>query len=277
MIMSLCSDKSSDPSAAGVSTLALALAALWPSERLLLEADPSGGDALFRLTRAEGGLLYPEPTLLSLAADARAGLDPATLPDYAQPTRPGVAVIVAPPTVAAMAPTARLWPAITTAATAWTGTVLADLGRLYPGHPAAAALLPASSLVLLVTRADVAGLYRLRERVTELAAQLAPAEHGETRLLVVPRVPAARRREAAAQVGELLGALGSPALVAEVIPDDPKSAAALSRGLVGRRERRRPLARAVDTLIATIGPATVTQPSAVPDASVVAAAEGRTG
>ncbi len=116
MIVSVCADKASSPSAAGVSTLALALGMAWPADRLVLEADPSGGDALFYLPHADGGLLHPEPTLLSLTADARAHLDPRSLPDYAQPTSLGVPVILGPPTPEAFAPTGPLWPRLDEAA-----------------------------------------------------------------------------------------------------------------------------------------------------------------
>ncbi len=45
MIVSVCADKG----AAGVTTLATVLAMVWPTERVLLEADCSGGDLAFRL------------------------------------------------------------------------------------------------------------------------------------------------------------------------------------------------------------------------------------
>ena len=232
MIVSVCADKASSPSAAGVSTLALAVGMVWPGDRLVLEADPSGGDVLFYLPHADGGLLHPEPTLLSLTADARAHLDPRSLPAYAQPTSLGVPVILGPPTPESFAPAGPLWPRLAEAAAGWDGVVLADLGRLHPRHAAAAALLPLSHAVVLLTTADVVGLYRLRERVTVLAGQLvpAPAPDAASRLLVAVRTTRSQRRQAMMQVAALLDSIGSPALLAGVVLDDARAATAIKAG-----------------------------------------------
>jgi hypothetical protein len=149
-----------------------------------------------------------------------------------------------------------VWPRLAEAAARWDGMVLADLGRLHPRHPAAAALLPLSQAVVLVTRADVAGLYRLRERVAGLAAQLA-APPGETpRLLVVVRTPRAQRRIALAQVAALLDSVGSPALLVGAVVDDDRGAAAISSGQpprhrLSRAELLRSAQQLTDALYAT--------------------------
>jgi hypothetical protein len=239
MIVSVCADKASSPSAAGVSTLALALGMVWPADRLVLEADPSGGDALFHLPHADGGLLHPEPTLLSLTADARAHLDAQSLPAYAQPTSLEVPVIVGPPTPEAFAPAGPVWPRLAEAATSWDGLVLADLGRLHPRHVAAAAFLPLSHAVVLLTRADVAGLYRLRERVALVASQLAPAADAASRLVVAVRTPRSQRRQAETQVTALLDSIGSPASLAGVVLEDTRAATAISAGTSPAQRRTR--------------------------------------
>ena len=235
--MSVCADKASSPSAAGVSTLALALGMAWPADRLVLEADPSGGDALFHLPHADGGLLHPEPTVLSLTADARAHLDPQSLPAYAQPTSLGVPVILGPPTPEAFAPAGPLWQRLAEAAVGWDGVVLADLGRLHPKQAAAAALLPLSHAVVLLTTSDVTGLYRLRERVVMLASQLAPAPDAASRLVIAIRTTRSHRHQAITQVAALLDSIGSPASVAGAVLDDPRAAAAIR---AGTRPRQRP-------------------------------------
>lgn len=238
VIVALCADKGGAAVALGVSTVTVALARQWPGERLVLEADPSGGDGLFRLTRVDGSPLHPEPTLLSLAADARNGLDPHALPAYAQPTGIGVNVIVSPSTAEASTPLGRLWPALAEAASAWTGTVLADLGRLGPTHAAAAAVLPRADVVLLLVRADVAGLYRLRDRVSSLAAQLAPTGTDTPRLAVTVRAARSERARAVAQVQELLDSVGSPVPIAGVVVDDESTAARIwTETVVSRRGR----------------------------------------
>lgn len=254
MIVSVCADKASSPSAAGVSTLVLALATAWPSDRLVLEADPSGGDALFHLPHAGGGLLHPEPTLLSLTADARAHLDPHLLPAYAQPTSLGVPVIVGPPTPEAFALAGPLWPRLAEAAVGWEGVVLADLGRLYPRHAAAAALIPLSQAVVLLTGADVAGLYRLRERVAVLASQLAPAPDAASRLVVAVRTTRSQRHQAITQVAALLDSVGSPASLAGVVLEDARAAAAIRAGMSpGQRRGRAGLHGSARELVLALG------------------------
>lgn len=239
MIVSVCADKASSPSSAGVSTLALALGMAWPGDRLVLEADPSGGDALFHLPHLDGGLLRPEPTLLSLTADARAHLEPQSLPAYAQPTSLGVPLILGPPTPEAFAPTGPLWPRLAEAAAGWDGVVLADLGRLHPRHAAAAAFLPLSHAVVLLTTADVAGLYRLRERVAMLAGQLAPAPDAGSRVLVAVRTNRSQRRQAMTQVAALLDSIGSPALLVGAVLDDARAATAVRAGASPTHRRTR--------------------------------------
>ena len=71
MIVTLCSDKGSP----GVTTLAVALGLVWPVPRLVLEADPAGGDLAFRMRHTDGGgPLNPDPSAATLAAAVRAGL-----------------------------------------------------------------------------------------------------------------------------------------------------------------------------------------------------------
>ena len=70
MILAVAADKGSP----GASTLATALALVWPGRRLLVETDPAGGTAGFRLHhRDTGELLQPDPSLAALAAAARLG------------------------------------------------------------------------------------------------------------------------------------------------------------------------------------------------------------
>ncbi|MBN9619467.1 MAG: hypothetical protein J0H43_07010 [Actinobacteria bacterium] len=108
--------------------------------------------------------------------------------------------------------------------------MLADLGRLHPRHAAAAALLPLSHAVVLLTTADVTGLYRLRERVTVLAGQLAPTTDAASRLLVAVRTTRPQRRQAMTQVAALLDSIGSPALLAGVVLEDARAATAIKAG-----------------------------------------------
>ena len=57
-----------------MTTAAAALSVMWPGERVLLEADPSGGDLVLRLRNPQGGRLAIDRAVTSLAADAREGI-----------------------------------------------------------------------------------------------------------------------------------------------------------------------------------------------------------
>ena len=81
----------------GVTTLALGLAAAWPNRSdssgrrvLLVEADPAGG------TLAASSGWPPEPSLVSLAAAARRGGDPALMWEHCQHLPGGARVLAAP-------------------------------------------------------------------------------------------------------------------------------------------------------------------------------------
>lgn len=63
-----------DKGAPGVTTAAVAIAAVWPRPVMLAECDPAGGDLVYRLPAEDGGMLNPARGLLSLAATARRGL-----------------------------------------------------------------------------------------------------------------------------------------------------------------------------------------------------------
>ncbi|MBL8929323.1 MAG: hypothetical protein JNL54_04290 [Kineosporiaceae bacterium] len=246
-----------------MSTTALAVTMAWPRPVVLLEADAAGGDLAFWARRpdgappavgdgGDGGLLAPEPSLLTLAADARSGL-PVALPRYAQASRWGIDVIVAPPAAQAFWPLRPLWDGVAEQAAAWPGTVVVDLGRFH-GGAAAAPVARAATAVLVVTRASVAGLYHVRERVHELVHTLGEASRPRSPLGVVVRT--ARRDAGAveAQIAAMLEAAGVPVPVIGSIWDDEASAARLQAGQVGGRGRRAgDLAASAARLVSAIG------------------------
>src|SRR5437763_16071762 len=129
-VVVFCSGKS-----AGVTTLALAVAARWPQPgaALLVEADPAGGDL------AAGFGLRPAPGLTSAAAAAgTSGQDP-RLPGGHVQQLPGVGVAV----LLAAASYLQASAAVRTAdeaglieAAGAAGTVLVDVGRLDGRSPA---------------------------------------------------------------------------------------------------------------------------------------------
>jgi hypothetical protein len=248
VIVAVCADKGSP----GVTTTATVVAMAWPEQRLLLEADPSGGDLAFRAQRRDGGgLLATEPGLLALAADARIGTAPEALPRYAQPTAWGVDVVIGPPSAHASAPMRNLWPAVASGAAAWPGTAIADLGRLYPGSPALT-LAHKATAVLVLARLNVGSLYHLRDRVTELAHTIGDPSRDRNPVAVVVLARPHAAGEAVRQVTRMLEAVGCPIPVAGTIAVDPKTAQRLHHGQLPPRLERTDLFRSATELAATV-------------------------
>ena len=247
MIVGVCADKGSP----GATTLALALAMVWPGQRLVLEADPSGGDLAFWARQPGGGLLAGEPSLLTLAADSRTGLPDGGFARYAQATAWGVPVIQGAPGASAFAPVRNLWPAVAAEAARWPGLVVADLGRLQPGN-AALPVAQACTALLVLSRVSVGGLFHLRERITELAHVVGDPSRPRNPVAVVVL---ARRRDGAAsvrQVARMLEAVGSPIPVSGVFAEDAAAAKVLSAGETSRRLTGSDLLGSAGELAATL-------------------------
>jgi hypothetical protein len=252
VIVAVCADKGSP----GVTTLALALALVWPGERLLLEADPAGADLAFRLRRPGGGLgVDPEPSVLSLAVDARAGLAPGSLPGFAQQTAYGVPLIPGPATREDHHPMGELWAGVAAEAAVWDGVVVADLGRCHPGHPAMP-LVQAANVVLVLARPTVEGLYRLRHRVIQLerlrGGQHDPTHDDSAGVAVAVLASRGQRRDGIEQATRLLRAAGSAAVVAGAVSFDPAGVAALYAARKRRRLTRSALVASAAVLAETL-------------------------
>src|SRR6266705_1472784 len=149
----------------GVTITALALATAWPARRrLLLEADPGGGDLGPWLG------LPPAPGLVGLAAAARHDHGRGVIWHHAQEIAGGVHVVVAPvgaeqasACLATLAGTAILDPF-----TREPGVAIADCGRLDPGSPALG-LAAQAAVTLLVVRPRVSELSHLAPRIAGLS------------------------------------------------------------------------------------------------------------
>ena len=215
--------------------MATALSLVWPGGKVLVEADPSGADLPFRLRhRDSGGWLNPDPSIASLAAVARVGLAPTGVGTYSQPTSLGVPVIPGALTAERFAPLKALWPQVADVLSAGSDTAICDLGRVQPGH-AAMSIARASAVVLLLARADLGGLFHLRERVVELAQAVGDPTREAIAVQVVITGPPKTRSKALAETAALLESIGSPAGVAGFIPHDPQGAQDLWAGVVTRR------------------------------------------
>jgi len=233
----------------GVTTLSLALAATWPSERrvLLVEADPAGGT----LAAASG---WPvEPSLVSLAASARRGGDPSMVWEHCHHL-PGDAAVLAAPALGEQARSAlgMLGPLLGRLAEL-DGDVLVDCGRLDPGSPGVT-LWERTARRLLVVRPRLADLQAL-------------ASWSENRALD-GRVGLVTVGEGPYPDAEVTEALGLEVLAR--MPWDPDGAEALlSVPASARQVRLAPIARAARTLAdrLTQDPAAVSVDGAAPTGS----------
>lgn len=161
MLITVASAKGSP----GVTTAARVLASVWPTDVVLADCDPAGGD-LALLGRAPGGeVLDPDRGLLSLAAEARRGLAAGVLDEHLQRLDGGLDVlcgVTSPEQVTGIGP---IWPALGGLFARLPGRdVLVDAGRLTVASPVVP-VVAASDVLLLVVRPRLEGYAHLRERL----------------------------------------------------------------------------------------------------------------
>jgi hypothetical protein len=216
----------------GVTTAALALALGWPSQVIMAECDPSGGDALAGLL---SGHLPARTGLLPLALEAGGGAEvPADalwrqLIELDEERNCLLLAGISDPRQSAALQSSLPW--IADALQALKADVLADCGRL-DAVAAVRPVLSAASLAVLVLRPTLRQVSRALPRV-EMLTNLVGRERVVTLLV----------GEGTASGREIARSLGVP--VAGQLPDDPKTAGVLSDGLGSRRALdSRPLLRA---------------------------------
>jgi hypothetical protein len=242
-LIAIASDKGSP----GVTTTCVALAAVWPRRVLLAEADPAGGDLVYRSTNAHAGALDPNSGLLSLAATARHGLNAAQLWNHTQSLGGGLDVLVGLAGPEQAAGIRGLWTvlgqAFATLAESPTAAadVIADCGRIGP-DAATLELLPHAALVLLVTRTAPENLARVRDRAGALSARLHGRQRGTATLGRPPIgvlliAEAGRDSRLTTQVNEMLAASRISARVVGTLAHDPAGAGMLNGGRRGRLDK----------------------------------------
>jgi len=225
---------------AGITTSALALAAMWPGPLLLTECDPAGGDVAAGLLHgAEAG-----PGLLELALATRRGLTEDQFWEHTTAlSGDGTVRLLAG--LSDPAQHATLSPLGSVAEGKPNDVdVLADCGRFAAGTPYG--LLAAADLVLLVLRPTLSHVAHTRNRLADLQGQLAAHAGGpppELGLLIVDAGPY--------PPNEVAAALG--VAVAGVLANDAESAAVLA-GLGESRARfeKSPLMRSAQTVAADL-------------------------
>ncbi|WP_031028770.1 hypothetical protein [Streptomyces albus] len=235
-----------DKGAPGVTTAAVALAAVWPRRALLAEVDTAGGDLVYRSPGTDGRPLDPNTGMLSLAATARRGLAPEQLWDHAQRLSGGLEILVGLGTAEQSAGLAGQWDTLGRAFAALgdsphpqlAADVIADCGRIGPSA-GSVALFPHAALVLLIARTEPEQLARVRDRALALTAALHGEQRGMAQLAqpligVLLVTEAQRAAKVAGQVNDMLVASRAGAQVMGLLAHDPAGA----QQLAGRRRGR---------------------------------------
>lgn len=253
MLISLASVKGSP----GVTSTALALAAVWPRPVVLLEADPSGGDLAYRCTTVHCGPVAANQGLLQLAAAVRGGLPGAgVVVDEAQLLACGVNLVQGVTRAGQARAFAGLWPTIASACVDAEVDVIADLGRLDRTSPVMP-LAEHSTYLLTVAAATLESVMHLREDVQDLMGTLARA--GAIPVCPVLVGPDARAGRDRADLDSLLDDAGIAARPTLSLPNDPKALARLEQGeSPSGRLGRTLLMRGAKTLVASLGMAELT-------------------
>ncbi len=226
-----------DKGAPGVTTTALALAAVWPRRVLLAECDPSGGDLVYRFPAAQGNSLDPRRGLLTLAVAARRGLQPGQLWEHTQKMAGGLDVLTGVINAEQGAGLATLWgPLGGLFAGMSGGDVIADCGRLGADGPQYD-LIAQAAVVLLVTRPTPGDVIRLRDRAAAVAS--AANDRGRRGFTSAVAVIADQRtlKATTAEVSQTLTQGNVPAGVVGGLANDPKGAELLRGEWGGRLDK----------------------------------------
>lgn len=212
----------------GVTSTALALAAVWPRAVVLLEADPSGGDLAYRCKAAHGGPVAASKGLLQLAAAVRGGLPgPGAVADEAQLLACGVNLVQGVTRAGQARAFSGLWPTIASACVDAEVDVIADLGRLDRTSPVLP-LAEHSTYLLTVAVATLESVMHLREDVQDLLGTLAQA--GAIPVCPVLVGPDARAGRDRSDLDSLLDGAGIAVRPTLSLPFDSKALARLEQG-----------------------------------------------
>ncbi len=236
-----------DKGAPGVTTTALALAAVWPRPVLLAECDPAGGDLVYRFPAAGGDRLDPRRGLLSLAVAARRGLQPHQAWEHTQKLNGGLDILTGVTSAEQGAGLNLLWgPVGRVLAGNSQANVVADCGRLGNDGPHYD-LLAEAALVVLVTRASLGEVVRLRERVTAVAAALRKRGRAGACAEVVVIADHKNLRNAIAEIEQALEPASAPARIAGGLAEDPRGADLLRGEWGGKLDKSLLIRTARDT------------------------------
>jgi hypothetical protein len=225
-----------DKGAPGVTTTALALAAVWPRPVLLAECDPSGGDLVYRFPNANGEQLDPRRGLLSLAVAARRGGHPGQVWEHVQKLHGGLDVLLGVTNAEQGSGLHLLWgPLGKLLAGLGEVDVIADCGRLGTDGPHYD-LLAESTALVLVTRPAFGEVIRLRDRASSLMTAFEKRGRRGFRPSVAVVADQKNFRTALGEVGDVVSQTGTAVMLGG-IADDPKAAEQLAGGWGGRLDK----------------------------------------
>lgn len=247
MLVAICSAKG----APGVTSTALTLAASWPRQAALIEADPAGGDLVYRCRAASGAPLLPAPNLVTLAAAVRGGIPGShVLAEHVQRLACGVELVQGVTAPAQGRGLSSLWPTLAQACTSSDVDVIADLGRLDRAGEALP-VAEAADIVLQVAATSLESVMRLREGLRDLVGAL-NSHRIATVVPIIVGVDTHADRDRA-QLDELLITAGIPVEPSLHLPYDPKALTRLETGEpAGGRLGRTLLIRAARNVTETL-------------------------
>ncbi len=226
-----------DKGAPGVTTTAIALAAVWPRPVLLAECDPAGGDLACRLAAGPGGRLDPRRGLLSLAVAARRGIRPEQAWQHAQKLQGGLDVLLGTANAEQGSGLDPLWDAVGAALAALPeADVIADCGRIGADGPFYD-LLAHAAVIVLVTRPSLAEVLRLRDRATVVVQAVGRRTGRPGRIGVLVITGRRELRGALGEVAQAVAPEGGPVTVLGGITFEPASAEALRSEWGGKLDR----------------------------------------
>jgi hypothetical protein len=226
-----------DKGSPGVTTAAIALAAVWPRPVLLAECDPAGGDLVYRLPGADGEQLDPRRGLLSLAVAARRGLQPHQVWEHTQRLYGGLDVLTGVTNAEQGSGLHSLWASLGTVLGALPqADVIADCGRIGGDGPHYD-LLAQAATVVMITRASFGEVVRLRDRAGALVAGVQRRGRPGARIGVVVIAQHKGFDSTLAEVQKVLGHGTGPASIIGGLAFEPKSADQLSGQWGGKLDR----------------------------------------
>jgi len=237
--------------APGTTTTAMLLAALWPRDSVLVDADPMGGDIGLRLPSASGAPLRTDGGLLRLLPAARRGLTADVVLGHCQEAQGGQSVITGLEGPEQASAVSGLWDELGQAFAALPDRdVIADAGQ---AHTSASTLplLRRATAVVFVVQPTLTGVVHTRQRVAALLPELAGPD-GHTPLLgfVVVETSKTRAADSETTAAEIEGALESLRFFGTVAHD--RASVRMFEGSPQRHPERSLLARSGAAVVSAL-------------------------